>query len=307
MTHICIDDVPDWSGQERLAACLQLMGAVLHWLITQPSRLWPDLLASVAAGDCRAVVEIFEDEDGPGYRACASNPDRRRLDPARAVPQSGRPAAPGQRQRLPAEPARPAGARRRERAAPRMTRIMAQGIPADRGREDAMDRWLCTACDQVKPWSDFVTDRLKPHGVGARCKEGDNARSRAYYARASVRKRARRKTLRAAAVAAYGGKCVDCGGTERLQFDHPNRDGAEHRALENHHSMIRRIAETGVLPDWDLELRCTHCHRKADAKRRIKAIRPKSPTIPTVKRCPLYRVDKPASAFYADKRRASGL
>jgi hypothetical protein len=41
------------------------MGALLDWLITQPSRMWPDLLASVAAGDWRYAVEISEDEDGP--------------------------------------------------------------------------------------------------------------------------------------------------------------------------------------------------------------------------------------------------
>jgi hypothetical protein len=173
-------------------------------------------------------------------------------------------------------------------------------------REDAMDRRICTACGQVKPLSDFVKDRLKPLGVGSRCRECDNARSREYYARAGAAKRERDASRRAAAVAAYGGKCVDCGTTERLEFDHPNRDGAEHRRAENPKALARRIATAGVIPDRNLELRCAPCHRKVDAKRRVKAMRLRLITTGS-KRCPRCVETKPASAFYADKSKSTGL
>lgn len=87
---------------------------------------------------------------------------------------------------------------------------------------------------------------------------------RAYYA----------KNL-AAAVAVYGGCCARCGSTDRLEFDHVNGDGAEHRKREHNQLMLRRIARTSArLPDVELQLLC-HAHHweKTLAERRAKRSR----------------------------------
>lgn len=77
----------------------------------------------------------------------------------------------------------------------------------------------------------------------------------------------------AGALQVYGGCCARCGSTDRLEFDHVNGDGAEHRRREHNQSMLRHIALTGQrLPDVDLQLLCHEHHwEKTLAERRARA------------------------------------
>lgn len=75
-------------------------------------------------------------------------------------------------------------------------------------------------------------------------------------------RRRRRRALRERAVEIYGGACAWCGESDLLEFDHVNNDGPEHRAWENEHKMIARIAGLGrPLPDVELQLLCKPHHQ----------------------------------------------
>jgi hypothetical protein len=63
------------------------------------------------------------------------------------------------------------------------------------------------------------------------------------------------------AEAVYGGRCVVCGATEALEFDHPNEDGNEHRQDESISAMLSRIALQGRLEDRELQLLCSRHHQ----------------------------------------------
>lgn len=80
--------------------------------------------------------------------------------------------------------------------------------------------------------------------------EKSRAASRIYVAR-----------IRAEAVRVYGGVCVTCKSTDRLELDHVNNDGRAHRKIEPHTQMYARIARTGArLTDVELQLLCVPCH-----------------------------------------------
>ena len=73
------------------------------------------------------------------------------------------------------------------------------------------------------------------------------------------------KVIRDKAIQVYGGQCENCGSVDRLEFDHVNGDGAEHRNAESAGRMKRRIADTGRrLDDYELRLLCRPCHIHAD-------------------------------------------
>jgi hypothetical protein len=78
---------------------------------------------------------------------------------------------------------------------------------------------------------------------------------------------------RAAAIRIYGGRCVRCGATDGLEFDHVNGDGRAHRQREGNNAMYRRIARTDApLADVELQLLCrTHHYEKTGAERRARA------------------------------------
>lgn len=147
---------------------------------------------------------------------------------------------------------------------------------------------MCFSCCAEKPVEVF--SRSKPNSckdcvaAKARSRYQDNpaerermlARSRAYH-RANPdamreHNRAYYAKNLAAAIAIYGGCCVRCGSTDRMEFDHVNGDGAEHRKREHNQQMLRRIARTGArLPDVEIQLLC-HAHHweKTLAERRAR-------------------------------------
>lgn len=75
-----------------------------------------------------------------------------------------------------------------------------------------------------------------------------------------ARKRAQHRRLRAAAIAAYGAKCVCCGETEDvfLTIDHANNDGAEHRRELGTNSVLRWLAKHGYPEGF--QVLCFNCN-----------------------------------------------
>lgn len=68
------------------------------------------------------------------------------------------------------------------------------------------------------------------------------------------------RRLRAEAERIYGGVCVVCGSSVRLEFDHVKGDGGAHRVWERVQQMYRRIVRYGKpLDDVELQLLC-HAH-----------------------------------------------
>jgi hypothetical protein len=162
----------------------------------------------------------------------------------------------------------------------------------------------CSKCGHEKPTNQFSRNRSQRDGLQAHCRKCSNAYARARYeaerprllaemkeyreanqeaiaARRKARNaanpepnrtRARRwnRANRAVAIEIYGGRCVECGSTDRLELDHVNTDGNVHRAREAAQTMHGRIARAGCrLDDWDLQLLCaTHHRAKTDAERR---------------------------------------
>ncbi len=119
-----------------------------------------------------------------------------------------------------------------------------------------------------------------------RCRPCMNADSRARYAVPAVReaKLARSafkapiqsasfRGLKEAAVRAMGAACVMCGSTEALQIDHPNWDGAEHRAAESTTKMLKMIVHGGGRhARFEVRLLCEPCHKKETARVRQEMI-----------------------------------
>src|SRR5690349_4218986 len=102
----------------------------------------------------------------------------------------------------------------------------------------------CRRCHESKPVEDFPRDRSRPTGFYPYCKVCNAANMRAYYAKYSAEIREKQNAIpsrskpwyernRAQAVEIYGGKCTDCGTTEKLDLDHVNEDGNEHREIEH--------------------------------------------------------------------------
>ena len=132
----------------------------------------------------------------------------------------------------------------------------------------------CPVCEVAKPRDQFPARNDRPKGIMSRCYECDAKRCRDDYARtggaaAKARYQANRAQIltryhsdRQRAIAVYGGRCEGCGDVHRLEFDHPGWDGGEHRKVESHKAMYRRIAELGErLTDRRLRLLCVPCHK----------------------------------------------
>lgn len=133
----------------------------------------------------------------------------------------------------------------------------------------------CPVCELIKPVDEFPPRRDRPDGRMSRCRPCDAERSRARYAagkrrsgeaEAALRERnaVRYEADKATALAVYGGSCAWCGETDPdvLEFDHVNDDGGVHRAAESSRAYLARIATSGApLPDYELRLLCTPCHR----------------------------------------------
>lgn len=76
------------------------------------------------------------------------------------------------------------------------------------------------------------------------------------YMRDYMRKR--HTTMRKEAVAAFGGKCVKCGSTEKLEFDHIDRTKKEHN-LNRVWSLSKERRELELAK---CQLLCQPCHQK---------------------------------------------
>lgn len=89
--------------------------------------------------------------------------------------------------------------------------------------------------------------------------------------------RARYRREKDQAIAVYGSRCVSCGSTDRLEFDHVNNDGAAHRREVATREWLRRVGNSGVPdPEWAVQLLCLPCHDYkacdvAELERRIDA------------------------------------
>lgn len=115
----------------------------------------------------------------------------------------------------------------------------------------------CPACALDLPLDAFPAE---DRGRSARaCTACQHAVAAAHLAG----RRQHRAAVRARAAAVYGGRCVACGATSDLEFDHVDVDGAEHRRAERQTAMLARIARSGApLTDRALQLLCTACHRQ---------------------------------------------
>lgn len=109
----------------------------------------------------------------------------------------------------------------------------------------------CAQCGIIKPVDQFPPRKDRSSGRMSRCHECDRKRSAERYAAA-----------RLLAVEIYGGRCSECGATDRLEFDHIENDGGDHRRAESQPRMIRRIAKLGrAIDDHRIHLLCQDCHR----------------------------------------------
>ena len=135
----------------------------------------------------------------------------------------------------------------------------------------AADAKRCPRCGLVKPSSEFSPDSSKRDGLASKCKQCGAEVAKQRYYRQLERERARHREskhdeyrrMRAVAIEVYGGKCVQCGATDDLEFDHVNNDGHEHRKHEDNRTMLRRIYNSGKpISDYELQLLCKPCHRR---------------------------------------------
>src|ERR1044072_7850492 len=123
----------------------------------------------------------------------------------------------------------------------------------------------CTCCGSSKPLAEFYVRRGK---ASTQCKFCEVAKTKARYAtrpeyraKAIERALADHYAIRAAAIRIYGGRCVTCGATEGLEFDHVNGGGENHRKTEGHRQFLRRIVVTGQrATDHEVQLLCKPCH-----------------------------------------------
>lgn len=82
------------------------------------------------------------------------------------------------------------------------------------------------------------------------------------YARELQRQTARRRANWKKAVERLGGRCVDCGATENLSFDHVRGE----KLFEIGSRLTRNWS--GIVDEVDkCELRCLSCHGKKDGKK----------------------------------------
>jgi hypothetical protein len=123
----------------------------------------------------------------------------------------------------------------------------------------------CRVCKVTKPVADYYLNRGRPLATCIPC---HRAKTKArYQADPALRERVKERALadyyavRAAATRIYGGCCVRCGATERLEFDHIDGGGEVHRSREGHRQIMRRAVVQGTpLTDVAIQLLCRTCH-----------------------------------------------
>jgi hypothetical protein len=143
----------------------------------------------------------------------------------------------------------------------------------------------CHRCQTEKDESDFQRNRAKPNGRQGYCRPCMNLKNAESKARhierlrpvLAARQRAKRKAdperlaandkrscdkIRAACLAAYGGKCVCCGEAEPLflAVDHIYGDGAEHRRTIGSGTSIYRWLRDHGYPRDRFQLLCHNCN-----------------------------------------------
>jgi hypothetical protein len=118
---------------------------------------------------------------------------------------------------------------------------------------------FCANCSTWKLKSNFYGSAESGHQ--GYCKECSRARH------AEAWRAARRK-----AVAIYGDACAVCGvdsEASRLEFDHVNNDGKQHRTKEQVTQWLWRVARTGQkLTEYEIQLLCVEHHKAKTAQHR---------------------------------------
>jgi hypothetical protein len=143
----------------------------------------------------------------------------------------------------------------------------------------------CRKCGVDKATDAFGVNRRNKDGLMSMCYECERASSAARrtanpeavkaYSRkyreanrevCNARSNDRRLANLERALQAYGGRCAQCGSTDRLEFDHVYGDGFEHRERESNNSLITRIARLGrPIAEYELQLLCRQHHREKTA------------------------------------------
>jgi hypothetical protein len=93
---------------------------------------------------------------------------------------------------------------------------------------------------------------VEKYANGRECRDCYNERMRVYMA-------ARYHRRRAEAIALLGGKCIDCGTAENLEFDHHNRSQKTYDVSSQHGSKFWSEIKKCVL-------RCRTCHQIKSAR-----------------------------------------
>lgn len=131
---------------------------------------------------------------------------------------------------------------------------------------------LCTRCGEDKPESDFLRDNRtgKPRRPCKVCHyeitAAWRARNRERWAKAVQDNAQRREQrMRDEMIAAYGGKCAQCGEADPdvLELDHVSGNGAQHReqvAGARNRSIKYWLRANNYPPGF--QLLCANCHRR---------------------------------------------
>jgi len=130
----------------------------------------------------------------------------------------------------------------------------------------------CTKCLEEKPPDEFPANSRSKDGRGWRCRQCQREYFAEYYQqtghseRIKSRTQRRRQELTSEALAAYGGRCVDCeeDDPEVLTFDHVDNDGGQHRrelakGKRGSTTQILRWAKQNGWPPR-LQVLCANCH-----------------------------------------------
>lgn len=149
------------------------------------------------------------------------------------------------------------------------------------------DSKRCSRCQQTKTRAEFGRNGARHDGLTVYCTPCVHAYTTERY-----------RTLRAQALKALGGMCVDCGFSDEraLQIDHVNGDGAVDRRTGN----INTKRLKSVLTDTEgrYQLLCTNCNT-------IKRIRDaEQGSREYVRNIPTERIDRPHARWTPESRAA---
>lgn len=128
----------------------------------------------------------------------------------------------------------------------------------------------CTKCGETKPLTEFHKAGHLSSGLRSDCKACScKRRLDRYHTSAEYRERAkknnvrRRREMREAMIAAYGGKCACCGETqyEFLAVDHIHNDGAADRAKVGFGLRFYYYLASKGFPKDRYQLLCHNCNQ----------------------------------------------